>query len=581
MEEKGSIRLLFSFFKDQRSRMLLSVFLSIIGEILGLFPYYGVSRIILDFYYDSLSFNGLAYWIGAIIMAHAIRFLITWKATMLSHRIAFSVLNSIRKKLVKKMFNITMGDVISRTIGEWKNLIVDHVSKLEDSLAHIIPEFVSSIVAPLVAMVFIFSLNWKMGLMSLVTIPIGMLFYLGIVPGYKDKMSRYTEASKMMNGNLVEYINGIEVIKAFAKGTSSYEKFSSSIVYYHDTTMDWWRSAWFYNAAARSVMPSTLLATLPYATYLLMNGDIGLDVFVICIVLPISFVSHMLKIATFLDEFGLIKGSLEEIRGFLDMKEMVKGYERLSEDDGGYSFENVVFSYENKPVLNNISFTANKGELTAIVGPSGSGKSTIAKLMAGFWQPQKGKIKYGEADLSMIREEDYIEQISYVAQDNFLFNTSIAENIMMARPEASMDDIDRACAIANCKAFIENLPNGFSENVGNAGTSLSGGERQRISLARAVLKDSPMLILDEATAHADPETDYLIQESINRMIRGKSMVVVAHRLATIVNADKILVIDEGQIVGQGRHDELLSSCALYKSMWNEYVRAGAGGEGYA
>lgn len=564
----------FSFFmqfiKTRKLKLLGSIFLAIIGEFFGLIPYYIVSQIILNLYNGDLEMSELCTLVLIIIIAHLIKYLITWKSTMISHDIAFTILKNIRLEITNKMMKIPMGNVINKTIGEWKNLIIDHVAKLEDSLAHIIPEMTANIIAPLVIIIYLFAINWEMAIISMLTIPIGLLCYLGIIPGYKKKMKRYTVASNEMNGNLVEYINGIEVIKAFSKEGSSYKKFSKSIIYFHDTTMEWWKSCWFFNSAAKAIMPSTLLITLPIATYFLMIEKLDISSFILCIILPIAFVGPMLKIAVFLDEFSFIKASTAVIGEFLDQAEMNFGYENIAGEKGGFDFENVNFSYDDKLVLKNVSFRAKKDEVTAIVGPSGSGKSTIAKLMAGFWEPDSGKIKYGDKDIRIINSDSFVTQLSYVAQDNFLFNKSIIDNLKIANTKAGLDDIERACKISNCHEFISKLPSGYETNVGDAGSLLSGGERQRITLARAILKDAPTIILDEATAYADPETDYLIQESINKMVKGKTMIVVAHRLSTIVNADQILVVDNGEIVQKGTHIQLIKSCDLYKNMWNEY-----------
>lgn len=570
LQDLSSLKFLMYFMKEKKPKMIMSIFLAILGELVGLIPFYLVSQLILKLYEASLDAESLYRTVMLFIGAHVLKFILTWKSTMLSHETAFGILKNIRLGMTQKMMKIPMGDVLNRSIGEWKNLIIDQVSKLEDSLAHIIPEMTANIVAPLVIIVYLFTINWKMGIISMLTIPLGMLCYLGIIPGYKKKMQRYTDSSNEMNANLVEYINGIEVIKAFSKEGSSYKKFSDSVIYFHDTTMEWWKSSWFFNSAAKAIMPSTLLTTLPSGAYFLMKGELEISAFILCIVLPIAFVGPMLKLAVFADEFSFIKASTSVIGAFLDQEEMTSGSESVDESRGGFSFENVEFAYEDKAVLKDVSFTAKQGEMTAIVGPSGSGKSTIAKLMAGFWQPNNGRILYADKDMKALNADSFVKQMSYVAQDNFLFNKTIVENLKIANPKASKEDIERACKIANCHDFIVNLPYGYDTRVGDAGGLLSGGERQRITLARAILKDSPTIILDEATAYADPETDYLIQESINKMVRGKTMVVVAHRLSTIVNADQILVVDRGRVVQSGSHKKLIKSCDLYQNMWREY-----------
>lgn len=569
-KSKKSVHLLAEFMKDKKSIMLLSMLIALIGELIGLFPFYAISKIIVKTYTGLLEKEYLISMIVLSLLAYIVRYILTWCSTMLSHKTAFGVLRKIRDAVVDKMMRVSMGEVLSRPIGEWKNILIDQVSALEDSIAHILPEITACLFAPLAAIVYLFCINWKMGLISLVTIPLGMLCYMGVMPNYHKKLKRYTAASNEMNTNLVEYVNGIEVVKAFAKRGNSYEKYSASVKLFHDTTMEWWQSSWFFNSLAKSILPSTLLGTLPLGTYMLMQGELQLDAFILSIVLPLSFIGPLLKITAFFDEFGFIDSSLKELGKFLYSDDMEYGNKDITDKNEGFKFDKVSFSYEDELVLKDVCFEAKQGETTAIVGPSGSGKSTIAKLMAGFWQTEKGMVSYGGQELKKLDYDNLISQISYVAQDNFLFNQSILDNLMIANKNASMQEITEACKIANCHDLIMSLPHGYTTNVGDAGGMLSGGERQRITLARAILKDAPVIILDEATAYADPETDYLIQEAINKMIKGKTMIVVAHRLSTIVNADQILVVEKGRLLDSGKHHDLLSSCSLYNNMWNQY-----------
>ncbi len=374
-----------------------------------------------------------------------------------------------------------------------------------------------------------------------------------------------------MNSTLVEYVNGIQVIKAFNRSASSYGKYSDSVNYFHDSTMEWWSQCWLWNAAARAVLPSTLLGTLPVGAWLYMEGMLSLPAFLISLVVPLGFVAPLMKVSDAMDQISMIKGNLEQVLDFLKTPELKRPSDPVVLGERTYQFENVHFGYKDKEVLHGISFQTKPGTMTAIVGPSGSGKSTIAKLMAGFWDVTSGCVRFGGQDIRQIPFEQLMGEISYVAQDNFLFDKSIRENIRMGNPSATDEEVEAAAKAANCHEFIMQLEQGYDTMAGDAGDRLSGGERQRITIARAMLKQASVVILDEATAYADPENEALIQRAISKLVTGKTLIVVAHRLNTIRNADQILVVANGNIAGRGTQEELLRDCSIYQKMWQDYV----------
>jgi ATP-binding cassette subfamily B protein IrtA len=377
-----------------------------------------------------------------------------------------------------------------------------------------------------------------------------------------------------MNASLVEYVGGIQVIKAFGRSGESYGKFSDSVRFFHDSTLSWWKQCWFWMSAVKAIIPSTMLGTLPVGAWLYMDERITLPIFISCIIIPIGFIAPLMKLAFGTEQLTLIMANLRPIREFLAIKEQSRPNQRAVIEDASFSFQNVSFSYnDSKEVLHNVSFFTKPGTMTAIVGPSGSGKSTIAKLMAGFWDADSGVVRYGGQDINNIPFRQLMEELSYVAQDNFLFDTSIKENIRMGNPLAGDKEIEEAAKAANCHEFIVNLENGYDTLAGDAGDKLSGGERQRITIARAMLKKSNVIILDEATAYADPESEALIQEAVGRLVKGKTLIVVAHRLSTIQNAHQILVVDHGEIISRGTHKELLENCSLYHTMWEKHIGA--------
>lgn len=570
-KEPGAIRQLFAFVGERNSKMRISILLAVLGEMFGIVPFLMVALLADELYRGTATIQRVLFFSGIAAICQLIKMLLTWRSSLMSHKISFTILKNIREAITDRMAKVPMGVMLETPTGTFKNLIVDNVAKLEDSMAHFMPELPSNIAAPLCSILLIFILDWRMGLASLITIPLGILFFAAMMRGYGPRMENYMRSANDMNSSLVEYVSGIQVIKAFNRSASSYGKYSKSVNYFHDSTMEWWSQCWFWNAAARAVLPSTLLGTLPVGAWLYMEGTLSLPVFLISLVVPMGFVAPLMKVSEAMEQVSMIKGNLEQVTAFLKTPELVRPSEPVSLGERTYQFEDVHFGYKETEVLHGISFQTRPGTMTAIVGPSGSGKSTIAKLMAGFWDVTSGSVRFGGQDIRQIPFEQLMGEISYVAQDNFLFDKSIRENIRMGNPAATDEEVEDAAKAANCHDFIMQLEQGYDTLAGDAGDRLSGGERQRITIARAMLKPSSVVILDEATAYADPENEALIQQAISKLVAGKTLIVVAHRLNTIRNADQILVVANGNIAGRGTQEELLRECPIYQKMWQDYT----------
>ena len=570
-KEPGAIRQLFAFVGERNSKMRISILLAVLGEMFGIVPFLMVALLADELYRGTTTIQRVLFFSGIAAICQLIKMLLTWRSSLMSHKISFTILKNIREAITDRMAKVPMGVMLETPTGTFKNLIVDNVAKLEDSMAHFMPELPSNIAAPLCSILLIFILDWRMGLASLITIPLGILFFAAMMRGYGPRMENYMRSANDMNSSLVEYVSGIQVIKAFNRSASSYGKYSKSVNYFHDSTMEWWSQCWFWNAAARAVLPSTLLGTLPVGAWLYMEGTLSLPVFLISLVVPLGFVAPLMKVSEAMEQVSMIKGNLEQVTAFLKTPELVRPSEPVSLGERTYQFEDVHFGYKETEVLHGISFQTRPGTMTAIVGPSGSGKSTIAKLMAGFWDVTSGSVRFGGQDIRQIPFEQLMGEISYVAQDNFLFYKSIRENIRMGNPAATDEEVEDAAKAANCHDFIMQLEQGYDTLAGDAGDRLSGGERQRITIARAMLKPSSVVILDEATAYADPENEALIQQAISKLVAGKTLIVVAHRLNTIRNADQILVVANGNIAGRGTQEELLRECPIYQKMWQDYA----------
>ena len=560
--------------RTDKGKMILSLALACIGEALGMVPYIVVGLLAAGLMEGALTLSMAAWLCVAAAFGQVAKFFFTWRSSMMSHGIAFKALRTMREMMAEKMARVPMGTIVDTPTGTFKNRFIDNVNQLEDAIAHFMPELPSNVFAPVLAMAIVFAIDWRMGLAGIATIPLGILFYLGMMRGYKEKMARYIASEQAMNATLVEYVNGIQVIKAFGRSASSYGSFSRAVAEYHDSTLAWFRQSWVWMALVKAVVPCTLLVSLPLGVWLLSTGQLGLPSFMVCISIPLGFVGGVLKFAQAASQISRMDACLNVIWDFLGLPELTRPQERVELFGDSFSFENVSFSYhEGEEVLHDVSFQTKPGSITAIVGPSGSGKSTVAKLMAGFWDASGGAIRYGGHDVRDIPFGQLMEHVAYVAQDTFLFDRTIADNIRMGRQDATDAEVEEAARAAGAYEFIERLPQGFDTPAGEAGARLSGGERQRITIARAMLKDADVVILDEATAYADPENEALVERAISELVAGKTLVTIAHRLSTITGADQIIVMDAGRIIAQGRHGDLLASCPLYARMWADHGNA--------
>ena len=554
--------------------IIFPVIAAIIGAACGIVPYFAIASIMTQLIDGTSDYRVFVPYVGLVFAGFAGAIIGHSISTIGSHNLAFSIIEDTRKRVVEKLSRLSMGTIEEKSSGKWSQFIVETIDKMEKPIAHVIPEVLANVLIPIIIVVIIFTLNWKIGLANLVTLPLGMLFSMLMMKDYEVKSKRYVEASKKMNAAAVEYIQGIKVIKAFNKSASSYDKFQKAVEDNRDSMLDWYLSVCFAMTAAMEVLPSTLLFVLPVGLYLFMTGGIAIPTLIMCVLLSYASYKPLLKAMAYTDTIANVRVVFGEIQSVLDLPEMVRADTAGAPQGFDVRFENVVFGYDGATgttVFDGLNFTAKEGELTAIVGSSGSGKSTVAKLLAGFWNVNGGRITIGGADIGSMSLERNMRLVTYVSQENFLFNKSIRDNLKMAKENATDKEIEAACKKASCDDFIKSLPEGYDTDAGNAGGKFSGGERQRITIARALLKDSPIVVLDEATAYSDPENEAVIQQSIDNLVKNKTVIMIAHRLSTVVNADKIIVLEKGRIAAEGTHAELLRSSPLYKKMWQSHI----------
>jgi len=568
-----------SFAREAHGGLTASVVLAVLGAAAGIVPYIAAAQIL------TLICAGM-YELGPIATAASVALVgylgSVWLAsasTIISHRCAFITLNSIRKALTDKLSRVPMGTVLAQPSGTFKTLIVDTVEKLELPLAHMVPELTANTLIPVLMLAYLFVLDWRLALISLITIPVGICCYMGMMKDYGPRYARVLDASKNMDAAIVEYIGGIEVIKGFNQSTASYGRYVDAVRANEDAKVTWFRQTNPFYVAGVTIMPSCLIGVLPLGSLLYLSGDISASALITCIILALGLVKPLMQALRYTDSLAMVDSTVAEVSTLLDAPEMKRPSTPVEIPNYRVTFDKVSFGYGKEEVLHGISLAIEPHAMTALVGPSGSGKSTVARLIASFWEADGGSVGIGGIDVKNIPLEQVMRSISYVTQDNYLFDLSVRENIRMGKPDASDAEVEEAAQRASCHEFICALPAGYDTCVGSAGARLSGGERQRIAIARAVLKDAPIVILDEATAFTDPENEAAIQASISGLVAGKTLIIIAHHLSTIVGADKIVVMDHGRVSAEGTHHELLESSSLYRSLWNAQQEAThAGGD---
>lgn len=569
---------LMSVAPEYKNRMRLSVIFACIGELFSFSTYffsaYAAGWLIKNSGDNPVDFDVLLKYALLAVGSLLLYFIFTGFSTIISHKISFSILAKLRQTLFEKLKVIPMGYLVDNPVGKIKVIIMDRVADMEDWVAHIMPELPSKLLHPILCIIILFLLDWRIGLSIFVPLPIAFIGMATMMYKYRSRMAVWLSSYANVADRSAEYVRGIPVIKAFAQDKVSYGKFADAVKFYHFSTMKWWKQSWFGKALMTAAMMTPQIVSMPLAFYLYGNGQIGIETLILSLILPISILPQTFAIMMSFELFQMASNTWISIQEFIDMPVQKRPDSKNKVDidkNKGITFDNVSFSYhDGTEVLHNISFETKPGEVTALVGPSGGGKSTIAKLLAGFWDQSSGTISIGGVDTNKISFKQLAEEISFVSQDNFLFDVSIRDNIRLGKPQASEDEIIAAARAAHCHNFIMELPEGYDTKAGEAGGAMSGGERQRITLARAILKPASTIVLDEATAYADPENEALIQEALSHLVKGKNLVMVAHRLNTIKQAHQIILIDKGKIIAKGKHDELMKE-PLYASLWKQYL----------
>lgn len=558
--------------------MLLSV---IMGVVPFLFAYQIINPLILG---QNLEFKRLVILLAGILICLVLQALLGGLGLNMSHKAAYNTLFGLRTSLQKKMENLPLGAIEEKGTGAIKKMFVDDIGSLEVLLAHSLPEGIANLIVPVMVYIAMFFVDWRLALMSLASIPLSIVAMMIMYSAGMKKMGPYYMASGKMNNTIIEYVNGMEVVKVFNKQAESYQRFSKVVGDYRDYALAWYKTAWPWMALYSALLPCTIILTLPLGGYFAYMGYVSLSDLILVLCLSLSIGLPLLKALGFLPTMPQLNYKISALEDALNIEPLKQGENKFKGIDQTISYDNVTFGYqlskmgENgqpetyiKNVIHNVSFTAKVGEKTAIVGESGSGKSTLAKLLIHYYDVLEGSISIGGQNLQDMSLKALNKEISYVSQDQYLFNTSLLENIRIGNLSATDEEVIEAAKKAQCMEFLDKLPNGIYSLAGEAGKMLSGGERQRISLARAILKNAPIVVLDEATAYADPENEEKMEAAIAELVKGKTLIVIAHKLPAIVDADQILVMNHGRLVANGKHKDLLESSADYRKLWDATI----------
>lgn len=563
------LRKLFYYGKENNKKTLLSVFILLAAIFMGVFPFLLAYQIILPAIRgEQINGTYLLLQTLGVFISLTLQGALYGKGLALSHEAAYGTLMNLRISLQEKLEKQPLGVIQAKGVGVMKKMFVDDIDSLEVLLAHGLPEGLSNVMGVLVIYFVMFFIDWKLALLTLGSLPLGILSMMVMYTIGKKRMEDYFTSAQIMNNTIIEYINGMEVVKVFNKGGESYEKYKTAVTNYRDFTLKWFRACWPWMAGYGVLIPSTLLLTLPLGSYFVLKGYSSLAAFILILCLALSIGIPLLRTMSFLSLAPQIRYKIVSLESILEHENLKSGEEGFKGTDHSVNFSDVSFGYKDAEVIHKVNLNMKQNTMTAFVGESGSGKSTLAKLLIHYYDVNQGTISIGGQNICQMSLEALNDLISYVSQDNFLFNISLMENIRIGNPDATDEEVKEAARQAQCMDFITTLPEGFHTLAGDCGNQLSGGEKQRITLARAILKDAPIVVLDEATAFSDPENEEKMEAVISKLVENKTLLVIAHRLQSVVHASQICVMEKGRLAAAGTHEELLKHSKTYQTLWN-------------
>lgn len=566
---------IFQYAGPYRTKTVMSGVVILLAVVFQVLPFLFVYRMITPLITGGVvEISHIAVCVAGVGICLVLNALLYVKGLSMSHEAAYNILMRLRVSLQGRMENLPLGKIQEKGTGSLKRMFVDDVDSIEMLLAHALPEGLGNTAIPVLVYASLFLIDWKLALLSLASLPVGLAAMCMMYSIGRRDMADYYKAGKIMNNTIIEYINGMEVVKVFNRDSDSYRRYRSDITAYRDFTIGWYRACWPWMALYNSILPCVSILTLPLGSWFVLRGYSQLPDLILVMCLSLSIGLPLLKALSFVPSLPQINYKIETLENIMSEEPLQQRPEGFCGDDMTIRFNDVAFAYDDKVTVDKINMTVEEGSRVALVGESGSGKSTLAKLLVHYYDVDRGTITVGGQDIRDMSLAALNDRIAYVAQEQYLFNTSILENIRLGRPSASREEIMDAAQRARCMEFIGKLPEGIDTVVGGGGRQLSGGQRQRVAIARAILKDAPVVVLDEAMAFTDPENEEKLEQAISEVVRGKTLMIIAHKLPSVMNADVIYMMERGHIVGSGTHQQLLESCPQYQRLWQASV-AGA------
>ena len=573
-KEKVGMKYLLSLAdKENKRKIYISIGMSVLSGFVSFVPFIAIFKCVAEMFNKSNDYKEMFTWGIIALVSIVLRFLFQGISLSLSHVGAYDVLYSVRKRLCNHIGKINLGFFTDNSIGEVKRVLMEDVERLEIFLAHQLPDIVSAIVVPVTVLIFLFTVNVPMTLMMIV--PIILTFCLQALEMLvaKDVIAEIPNIVGRLNSGIMQFISGMTVMKTYNLTADSYKSFSDAVISYDEIWEDTAKKIAPIGGVLKCVIESGVLFTMPLGGYLYLKGRLGLEDYIFCMVMGIVFLSSFNNILNFAQIFSQISSGIERLRDVMAIDETDGGSVEITNQKGlEIEFKGVDFSYKDteKKVLEDISVVLPKGKLTAFVGESGAGKSTAAQLIPRFWDASKGNIYIEGTDIRDISVKNLMDNMSFVFQEAFVLNDTVYANIVIGKDDATKEEVYAAAKAAQIHDFIMSLPDGYATKMGTEGVKFSGGERQRLCIARAILKDAPIVVFDEATSFTDGENEHKIQLALNKLLEGKTTIMVAHRLHTIMDAAKICVFKEGRIVEEGTHQTLLEKNGEYARLWTRY-----------
>ena len=548
---------LMAFIRPHQAGFITSTVLAILSVASGMVPYFAVAKMVNLLISGEKRFSIYLTWGAVALIAYLLKSVLHGISTRCSHEATFHVLSELRRAVADKLTRVSMGYLTDTPSGRLKTTMVERVEQMEVPLAHIIPEMTANLLIPLAIVVYLFVLDWRMALVSLLTIPVGILCYMAEMKEYPKKYGAVVQAGKHMSATTVEYINGIEVIKAFNQSAASYGKFTQAVRQSANLMLDWMKSTQGYSALMMTIWPAVLIGVLPIGCVFYRNGSLTAPDFITIAILSLGIVGPLVGAIFLTDDFSKIATITGEIGAVLSEPDLERPTQRKELHGLDIDLRDVTFAYKDKQVLKGVTLNIRQGTTTALVGPSGSGKSTIAKLIASYWDAGGGSITIGGVDVKNLPPEQVMDLIGYVSQDNFLFNVSVRENIRMGRPEATDNEVEAVAKASGCHDFIMGLDRGYDTVVGGAGGHLSGGERRRVALAAVLARPCDVLILDEPTNHLDIKYQFQLMNIVKGL--GCTVISAVHDLnIAALYCDRLYAIKSGRVIASGSPQEILT-----------------------